>query len=84
MARRGGGWPAGGWQDCLVVVVALSGLTGTGAACALGAFALLALGGKHVQRKQEQDDSAGNLEGGFGDLEIGKYSGAAQRKEEHD
>ena len=32
---------------------------------ALGAFVLLAFRRQHVQRDQEQDDAAGNFEGGL-------------------
>ena len=37
-----------------------------------------------IQRDKEQDDATGNLEGGFGDVEIGENSSPAQREEQHD
>ena len=59
-------------------------IAGSAAAGAFGAFALLALGGQHVQRDKEQDDAAGDLESGLGDVEIAENPGAAQGEEQHD
>ena len=58
-------------------------IAGSPAAGAFGAFALLALGGQHVQRDKEQDDAAGDLESGLGDVEIAENPGPAQGEEHH-
>ena len=44
----------------------------------------LAFRRQHVQRDKEQDDATGNLEGGFGDVEIGENPGPTQCEEQHD
>ena len=46
-------------------------MSGSAATRAPGALVLLAFRHQHVQRDQEQDDAAGNLEGGFDDCEMG-------------
>ena len=59
-------------------------LASVAATCALVTFALLAFRRQHVQCDKEEDDAAGDLEGGLGDVEIGQDPGPAQREEQHD
>ena len=91
MNRQGGGGQridgevvGGAVTVCGAVRGFARALTSVAATRALGAFALLAFRRQHVQRDQEQDDAAGDLEGGFGDVEIGQDPGPAQREEQHD
>ena len=84
--RRSGEKRDGQRIDGEVIAVRFIGtcLAGAAATRALGAFALLAFRRQHVQRDQEQDDAAGDLEGGFGDVEIAENPRPAQREEQHD
>ncbi len=71
------------WQDCRCRSSKRSGRqlcwpNCSQRVCVAGVFR------EHVQREKEQDDATGNLEGGFGDVEIGENACPAQREEHHD
>ena len=61
----------------VVVICALRALTSAAISRTLVTLALLPFGGKHVECHKKQDDAAGNLEGGLGDVKIANNPGKA-------